>query len=167
MQRDILGYVSLLNDIKSKTEFKQFVNTLRDFTVRGIYTINGIDLAEVSEGEIRMYRDLFGNFTVEQLAGVLNKISKLTVRGTDIELNLLLLGYTGVLDEPASVREKELDTGIIPLSGEATSEINKGARNREAENAALEDKGIQNAEVLTKACNLDSIQALFGASTVE
>lgn len=169
-KRDILKYVSLIHDIRVHTEFKQFAMSLRDFTVRGIYTINGIDMEEVSEGEYRIYRDLFGSFTIEQLSGILNKMSSLLSNNKDIELNLLLLGYTGILDEvsnaPKYVLPSLTDTKIPSISGEVGAENNRGMLNRESRKSEIEQVGITNAEELTKACNLESIQNLFGGATV-
>ena len=169
-KRDILKYVSLIHNIRVHTEFKQFVTSLRDFTVRGIYTINGIDMEEVSEGEYRIYRDLFGSFTIEQLSGILNKMSSLLANSQDIELNLLLLGYTGILDEVGCVDKTILpsltDTKIPSIGGEVGAEVSASMNNREERKAELERAGIANAEELTKACSLDSIRDLFGGAMV-
>lgn len=164
MKRDVLGYITLLHKIRTQVEFKVFLRNLIEFTERGIYIINQVNIDGVSDGEMRIYRDLFGDFSVEQMAVLISKLVEME-GSADIESRLMLLGYTGLsTDRPTqqSVSGSNLLSGIVPAANELALEKREENRNRESAKADLESEGMSLAEDMVKGSNIDVVQALFG-----
>lgn len=162
IKRDVTGYIAVLNKIKTSTDLQSFVTTLSRFTMRGIYCINQAGMDMISEVDLKTYKNLFGNFTVEQMASLLRTISDL--KSTDVELKLLLLGYTGLtLSSPTSVMElPSIDVGEHEIANEMASNI----KNRDLLSEELLQKGIANCEIGLESATSDDIQALFNAPDV-
>ena len=91
--KDTLRYITLLCDAKSKVDLDSFFRELKNFVVRGIYTINGITQEGVSAGELISYRVLFGDLGVVQIGQFLNRL--LHINMNNLELELIMLGYVG------------------------------------------------------------------------
>lgn len=163
MKRDVLGYVTLLHKIKCKTDLKTFVLNLIEFTKRGIYVVNQIQLDGVADGEIATYRDLFGDFTVEQMANLIDKLLNLASNAGDLETKLLSLGYTGLInnrvyDEP----EDSLDSGLTAALNEVTLEMKTSDLERKERAQQQEQQGVSLATDLARPSELSDIQELFG-----
>ena len=160
-RQDILRYVTLLTEVKKKMELSVFLDELRNFTRRGIYTINGIELPGVADTELDIYRELFADLGVAQIAGLLNKL--LTFGGSNLETQLLVWGYTG-LTAPDNMKPNE-QVIVKPLENELQLEVaetNKLVRQREKETY---EQGIVNAGNLMGNATLESILAM-GATVV-
>lgn len=163
MKRDVLGYVTLLHKIKGKTDLKSFALNLIDFTKRGIYVINQIQVDGIADGEIAIYRDLFGSFTVEQMANLIDKLLDLISGSGDLEVKLLSLGYTGLTRQVSGVSEPDsLDSGLVSALNELSLEQKNGDSERAAKAKQIEEQGIDAAEELARASDLSDIQELFG-----
>lgn len=163
-KRDVLGYVTLLHEIKTKMELKMFVRSLIDFTTRGIYVVNQIDLDGVSEGELKMYRDLFGSFTVEQMACLIERLTDLS-RG-DIETKLLLLGYTGIIRDVDRSGTATSDTNLGYNPTELAQEAKREAKSREEKKVALQQENTERVEQMADQIDFDELQKMFGGATV-
>lgn len=164
-KRDVLGYVTLLHSIKTKMELKSFVRSLIDFTIRGIYVVNQIDLDGVADGELKMYRDLFGSFTVEQMACLINKLTDLGEG--DIETKLLQLGYTGIITGRSYDSASDMgDTGLEFNPAELALEYKQEARSREDNRKALQQENTAKVEEMAEQIEFDELQKLFGGATV-
>lgn len=85
--KDFLGYMSLLYKIKVEYDFKQFLTSLNNFTMRGIYIMNGVDIEGVSENEIKSYLKLFKTFSTEDLSYILSSLRRMDIG--DVEANLI------------------------------------------------------------------------------
>jgi DNA polymerase-3 subunit gamma/tau len=159
--KDTFRYVTLLYEIKSKMDLNVFLSELKGFVQRGIYTINGITLDGVSENELVVYRDLFGDMGVAQISYLLNKL--LTLNSKNLEMELLMLGYTGIMDinlneDPKNVFESE----IIDIENELGKEVemtNTIIKERKEEEY---NRGVANAENVVKNIDIDDILKLGG-----
>lgn len=162
VKRDVTGYVTVLNKIKTSSDFQTFVSSLIRFTLKGIYVINQVGLENVSELDLKAYKNLFGNFTVEQMGSLLKTISELKVN--DVELNLLLLGYTGL-----SLNNNNSNNNIPTIDigdGEIAHEMSSNIKNREILSEELLQIGIKNCEQELQDCSVDVLQAMFNAPEV-
>ena len=160
-RQDILRYVTLLTEVKKKMELSVFLDELRNFTRRGIYTINGIELPGVADTELDIYRELFADLGVAQIAGLLNKL--VTFGGTNLETQLLVWGYTG-LATPDTMKPNE-QAIVKPLENELQLEVeatNKIVKQREKEDY---EQGVANAGNLMGNATLEAILAM-GATVV-
>lgn len=169
-KRDVVGYVSLLHTIRTQVELRVFLNNLIDFTKRGIYVINQVQLDGISDGEMRTYRELFGEFSIEQMAVLITKLLDM-MKGGDIEAQLLLMGYRGFelsIGENASgeVVEDTLMSGVVGLANEHAIEERVEGANREQQKKDLHEQGITEAEKMVQGSNLEAVQALFGGVDV-
>lgn len=168
-KRDIVGYVGLIGKITGNTDLKTFVSTLIDFTIKGIYTINNVVLDGVSDGELSIYRELFSDFTVEQFAYLINKLITLGNSTYDIETNLLLLGYTGIvdrIDSPSGNEPTSMDSTIDSIKNELGLESHEANKNKAIKETEILSDNLAKADSMLKNASLDDIQAMFGGSSV-
>ena len=161
-RKDVLKYVTLLAEIKAKTDLGVFLNELKNFVVRGIYTINGVVQEAVTDNELVMYRDLFGDLSVVQIETLLMKL--LSVDTRNIEVELLTLGYTG-FDEPKQ-EIVDVDELVKPLENELQKEQANVDSVRKEKQKEDYQKGIENSQKFTETATIDMLLAM-GASIVE
>ncbi|MBQ8234464.1 MAG: AAA family ATPase [Bacilli bacterium] len=161
-QKDVFQFVSNLMSIKEKMELNVFLTDLKNFVRRGIYVINGLQVPGVTDNDIAMYKQLFGDMGVAQVGLILNKL--LTLKPNNLELELLLWGYTGL---DVGVVETNSDT---PKVQELDNEIQLEEKNahkivKEKEKEDYE-QGLKNAGKLMESTNIDDLLKL-GASVVD
>ena len=116
--KDVFRYVTILYEIQSRMNLSVFLDELQNFVKRGVYTINGIQVEGVSDGEFKTYRDLFGNLGVAQISNLLIKI--LGLNRNNLEMELLMLGYSGF--DTVVQQEKKAEVYDIPVA-EIASEL--------------------------------------------
>lgn len=159
--KDVFRYVTLLYEIKAKMDLNVFVNELSGFVQRGIYTINGIQLDGVSDNELKVYRDLFGDMGVAQINTLLTKVLNLNPK--NLEMELLLLGYTG-LDSKSddNANTGVFDINIPNIEGELEKEVattNKVLKEKEEQNY---QQGVENAKNFSADASIDALMAMGG-----
>jgi len=103
-------YVNVLYKIKMQFDFKQFVNTLINFTVRGLYVVNSVDVEGLSVEEIQSYLKLFKRFNPEQISVILGQLKHM-LQG-NVEANLLSFMYCrkSVEDSSTTVIKEDVIT---------------------------------------------------------
>lgn len=164
--RDVFRYITLLYEVKSKFDLTMFVNELSSFVQRGVYTVNGITLDGVTDNDLKVYRELFGDLGVAQISMLINRIS--TMDSRNLEMSLMMLGYTG-LDvktteaEPSSVFEAKLDSPDKEIVKEAAM-ASKVLKEKASEERA---KGIENAKNLMGEVGIEDILSGFGGVLIE
>ena len=160
--KDILSYVTLLHEIKCKMNLQVFLNELRDFIKRGIYTINGIQQDGVADNELIVYRQLFGDLGIEEICNLLQYINKLDIR--NIELELLTLGYSGIEahTSPSDVSNLVIETKL----NECALEQKNADKVLEKKQEDEFNKGVSNADNMMDSIDINSILEM-GATLVE
>lgn len=164
--RDVFRYIALLYEVKSKFDLTMFVNELSSFVQRGVYTVNGITLDGVTDNDLKVYRELFGDLGVAQISMLINRISAMDSR--NLEMSLMMLGYTG-LDvkapeaAPSSVFEAKLDSPDKEIAKEAAM-ASKVLKEKASEERA---KGIENAKNLMGEVGIEDILSGFGGVLIE
>lgn len=158
--KDVFRYVTLLYEIKSKMELSVFVTELGGFVQRGIYTINGIQQDGVSDNELKVYRDLFGDMGVAQISFLLSRILGLDTR--NLELELLMLGYTGLDVNISTPEEDVFEKEIISIDNELIKEV--GMTNKVLKEKSLQDyeQGVANAEKFSQSASIEAILNMGG-----
>lgn len=157
---NVLSYVTLLHKIKTSMDLRVFLTELQQFVKRGIYVINGINLDGVSDGDLVSYRDLFSDLGVAKISFLLNKL--LSMNTDNIEMELLVLGYSGI---DTVLHEEELDLGletIQSLEGECSKEQSQAVKVIKEEEAIKTENGIKNADNLTQEASIDLIMQQMG-----
>lgn len=141
IQRDYMRYMTVLHNIKTTMTFESFLISLRNFTTRGIYILNGIDVEGMHKEEIRKYSDLFSKFDVTQLSLLLSRL--LTLGNGDIEANLLNFIYRQNLEDSIATNystEKELE--VAPkVSISKKEELAQRNHNKEVSRQEAELRG--------------------------
>lgn len=94
LEKDTFRFVSVLHKIKSTMPLKEFVKNLTNFTKRGIYIFNGIELEGITQNEIINMKELFKRFSILEQGMMLDFLTR--VNDGDVETNLLLLGFKGL-----------------------------------------------------------------------
>lgn len=164
--RDVFRYITLLYEVKSKFDLTMFVNELSSFVQRGVYTVNGITLDGVTDNDLKVYRELFGDLGVAQISMLINRIS--TMDSRNLEMSLMMLGYTG-LDvkateaEPSSVFETKLDSPDKEIAKESAM-ASKVLKEKASEER---DRGIENAKNLMGEVGIEDILSGFGGVLIE
>lgn len=111
--KDYVGYLNMLYKIKTSFGFEQFLVALSNFTIRGIYVLNSVDVDGLSEDELISYSKLFKQFSVKEISFILSSLKRMNVG--DIESNLFLFIYSDVSDkEPAST----VKVSEVPIEAE-------------------------------------------------
>lgn len=158
--KDTLRYITLLCDAKSKVDLDSFFRELKNFVVRGIYTINGITQEGVSAGELISYRVLFGDLGVVQIGQFLNRL--LHINMNNLELELIMLGYVGFDVEES----KPTALTVQPLEDELSKEsVMTGKILKEHQEISYSD-GVKNAEKSMGSVDVDLLLSM-GATIVE
>lgn len=161
---NILSYVTLLHKIKTSMDLNVFLIELQQFVKRGIYVINGINLDGVSDGDLLSYRDLFSDLGVAKISFLLNKLLTLDTR--NIEMELLVLGYSGI---DSIVQSSNTDIGletIQSIEGECNKEQAQAVKVIKEEEAIKTEEAIKNADNLTQEADIDILMQM-GAILVE
>lgn len=158
--KDVFRYVTILYNIKAKMDLNVFVTELQGFVMRGIYTINGIQQDGVSDNEFKVYRDLFGDLGVAQISYLLNRIT--TLNTSNLELELLMFGYTGLDAQVETKSEDVFDTELASIENELAKEVNMTNKIIKEQQKNDYEQGVQNAESLMENASMDTILALGG-----
>lgn len=160
INKDIMGYITLFYNVKSKMDLKSFLTSLTDFVVRGIYVLNGIDIDGLTDTELRNYRNLFSKFTVEQIGTLLTKLHE--IKGTDIETKLLLLVYLGLSDEPKALTQEN----IVPvIESEISKEAGANTRNTQEKFTSTPEQMAQAVDTYNSGVSFsDMMKSLQGTS---
>lgn len=159
--KDVFRYVTLLYEIKSKMDLNVFVNELAGFVQRGIYTINGIQLDGVSDNELKVYRDLFGDMGVAQINVLLTKVLNLNPK--NLEMELLLLGYTGLDVKTEDNENKGVFDTIIPnIDNELSKEVATTNKVLKEKADISYEQGVENAKNFSSDASIEALMAMGG-----
>lgn len=113
LDKDYFGYINVLYKIRTNYDFKLFISSLTNFTIRGIYIVNNINVEGLSKDEIKSYLNVFSRFEIEDIAYVLHSLKKMPYG--DMEANLMMFMYgpdlnnrgSSSVDRPDMSKSKE------------------------------------------------------------
>lgn len=101
---NVYDYINFLGELKAKMSMEQFINSLIDFTLRGIYVSAGTKVEGLDESEIQRYSTLFKKLPVTDVAFLLNELLRMRDKqDQEIETRLMLMGYRGIAGLKADV----------------------------------------------------------------
>lgn len=165
LNKDSVGYVSLIHQIKSTVSLGTFVKNLEEFTKRGIYVINSAEVEGLTKSELESYKALFGQFSVDKITYILSKL--LDFKFGDVETKLLLFGYSGFSDGGSSKSNDLFDVAsILTDVGEVEREFKETAKNKAIEEENQIQEGMTKAETLVKPASADELFDMFNALPV-
>lgn len=123
---NVARYMTFLGKTKETIGLKEFVEGLVDFTIRGIYVHNGVNVDALDMREVKKYNKVFESYKAQDLAFMLDKMLNMKA-SVDIEAKLTLLGYTGFrkpvmmgseVQEPEYASTKDTSAGDERKAGE-------------------------------------------------
>ena len=86
-----MGYIDILYTIKVSYGFEQFLVSLSNFTKRGIYILNGVEVDGITEGELKSYLKLFKSMEPRMISYILSSLKSMNMG--DIEANFMFFCY--------------------------------------------------------------------------
>lgn len=159
---DYVNYINVLYKVKVGYSFKAFVNSITNFTVRGLYIMNSVDVEGLSTSEIDSYMTLFKRFSPAEIGSILSDLRRM-VDG-DIEANLMAFIYCKHNREKDN---RELSSGISELNIDLKEEVKMRNSNLERVEAAKLSKGSKSLEGEMEVVGLDDFVNIFSLQKVE
>ena len=150
LEKDYMQYVNIMYKIKTEFNFSQFLLTLTNFTIRGIYILNSVDVEGLSEDELKAYLALFKKFSPKDLSYILSSLRRMGMG--DIESNFMAFIYTDVSEQPTN-SVSTVRVPDVPISEE------RSLRNSNLQN-------IENAKLREGSKSLSSEMEETGLSGV-
>lgn len=118
LDKNYFEYMNILYKIKVGYSFDQFLLTLTNFTTRGIYVLNSVDVEGLSESEITEYMTLFKRFSPKQLSITLSALKRMNVG--DVEVNLMAFIYEEELPVVSDMPKLNVESTESSLGAERT-----------------------------------------------
>lgn len=118
LDKNYFEYMNILYKIKVGYSFDQFLLTLTNFTTRGIYVLNSVDVEGLSESEITEYMTLFKRFSPKQLSITLSALKRMNVG--DVEVNLMAFIYEEELPVVPDMPKLNVESTESSLGAERT-----------------------------------------------
>lgn len=118
LDKNYFEYMNILYKIKVGYSFDQFLLTLTNFTTRGIYVLNSVDVEGLSESEITEYMNLFKRFSPKQLSITLSALKRMNVG--DVEVNLMAFIYEEELPTVPEMPKLNVESTDSSLGAERT-----------------------------------------------
>ncbi|MGF2714965.1 ATP-binding protein [Bacillus cereus] len=156
LKHDTHQFVSIIHKVKSKMTVQEFVKNLTNFTKRGIYIWNGVNLEGITENELRNMKELFKQFKLEELGMMIEFLTN--VSNGDVEVNLLLLGFKG-LEKPKNVATEEVVIEEKKNDIEQENKVISG--NKKAITEERKQKSIESVESATETSTANEVLDLF------
>lgn len=157
--RDYLEYINIIYRIKTEFNFGQFLQTLTNFTTRGIYILNGVDVEGLSEDELIEYMKLFKKFSPKDLSYILSSLRRMNVG--DIEANFMAFIYTDF-----NVKKEEDPVINVPVVSVSEERSLRNSNLENVEKAKL-DKGAKSLVSEMVESGLSGVAELFSLERVE
>ena len=148
IDKDYLGYINIMYKIKITYGFGMFLQSLTNFTVRGIYILNNVTVEGLSDVEIKSYLEVFSKFSLEDIAYILSSVKKMSYG--DVEANLMSFIYTINEVKEDSPKVKLPPTEVINESkfrndNLKTLEMNKLKESQASLKSSLEEVSFDDA----------------------
>ena len=149
---DVLGYVTTLQGIKEKYDLNDFVTSVKDYTVRGVYIINQVNDYDMTADELASYKKLFGTMKGSDIAVLLDRLSKLN--RDDAEIGLIRLGYIGIGSDADVSKVK-----VVSVEAETAKLLENVT---EAHKRAVQRSKVDADKAVTEVADMSSLEKMFG-----
>lgn len=161
LNKDYMGYVDMMYKIKTSYTFEQFLISLSNFTKRGIYIVNGIEVEGLSTDELNSYMKLFKKMSPKQISFILSALKKMSLG--DIEANFMSFIYSDLEDGNVSNDR----TAVKQVESLGVTEENKFRNsNLEKIESAKLSKGLESLGSATEEVGFDDLSTYFNLEKV-
>lgn len=160
LNKDYMGYVDIMYKVKTSYTFEQFLISLSNFTKRGIYIVNGIEVEGLSTDELSSYMKLFKKMSPKQISYILSALKKMNLG--DIEANFMSFIYSdidGSNSNKDTISVKQDSVGVSEESKFRNSNLEK------IESAKL-SKGLESLSSATEEVGFDDLSTYFNLEKV-
>ena len=158
ISKDYLKYINIMYKIKTTYDFGIFLSSLMNFTIRGIYILNNVDVDGMSDIEIESYLRVFSQFSVEEIAVILSSLKRMSYG--DIEANLMSFIYTIDKADVPKTDGKQLDV-------KSSDEVKLRNDNLKALEMAKIQKGQKSLQESIKNVGFEDAMSLFNLERVD
>lgn len=160
VEKDFMSYINIMYNIKTSYSFERFLTSLTNFTVRGIYILNGVQVDGLSTEEVSSYLNLFKKITPNQISYILSSLRKMRVG--DLEANFMSFIYT------TNCTSSEEDSPKVSMPVGSSSEEQKFRNDnlRRVEEAKLK-KGVGSLESEMAPMGLSELGDFFSLQKVK
>ena len=159
LSKDYMGYVGIMYTIKTGYTFDQFLISLTNFTKRGIYILNGIDVDGISEDELKSYSKLFKSIEPKMISHILSSLKRMNVG--DIEANFMFFIYSDIETSEGN----RGNSSLIPTSSVSSERKFRNTNLERIESAKL-SKGSTSLEGQMKSVGFDELGDFFNLEKV-
>ena len=153
LNKEYMKYIELMYVIKTSYTFEQFLVSLSNFTKRGIYILNGVEVDGISEDELKAYVKLFKSINPKMISYILSSLKKMNMG--DIEANFMYFIYSDI-DE-----ESKNDVPTTSIVGTQTVERKFRNSNLEKLESAKLSKGSKTLESEMKPVGIGDLADFF------
>ena len=166
-QIDIFKYINFLSELKEHEDLKRFIAGLITFTNRGLYIYNGVVPQGIDTSEIKRYRKIFSKFSNEDIIYLLKLLK--TIKTGDIEMELLLLGYEGILGKRKQSNDEEIRGILIKDNGneDIVKEHGVGVQSYIDNKTITDEKAEELLNNSDENLSLDDLAVMFGGEVVK
>lgn len=161
LDKDYISYIGIIYKIKTGYSFDQFLISLTNFTLRGIYILNGVEVDGLSKDELDSYLKLFKKIDPHTISFILSSLKKMNVG--DIEANFMSFIYNDV-----NLSNQE-NTNTLRVGSEDLSSKEQVFRNNnleKIENAKLAN-GIESLKSEMDLLDFEDMEDYFNAEEVQ
>lgn len=159
--KDYLAYTNIIYRIKTGYNFEQFVASVTNFTLRGLYVLNGVEVEGLSDTELDSLLKLFKSFSPLEISHILKSLKQMTTG--NVEANLMYFIYTEAI--PIGGATEVVET----RKGDSSKEAEAGFRNRNLEviEQARLEKGVSSLHSETKPLDFTELSEMFNLQRVD
>lgn len=162
MSKDYMGYVNIMYSIKTSYSFEQFLVSLTNFTVRGIYILNGVPVEGISREEVDSYMRLFKKCSPAQISFILSSLRKMSLG--DLEANFMSFIYCEDVSVGSSTSTAE--AVITPTTDAASEQKYRNDNLQRIEDAKLQ-KGSQSLQSTMESVDFAKLGDFFAMEKVK
>lgn len=162
LEKDYMGYINIMYSIKTSYSFDQFLVSLTNFTVRGIYILNGVNVDGISREEISEYMDLFKRVSPAQVSSILSSLRSMRVG--DLEANFMSFIYCQ--EDRAHTGTDGTPVAITMQTDSTTEQKYRNDNLQRIEDAKLR-KGAQGLSTAMEEVGFEGLGDLFSLEKVK
>lgn len=159
IDKDYMGYIDIMYLIKTSYTFEQFLISLTNFTKRGIYILNGVEVEGLSEEELSSYMKLFNQIEPKKISFILSSLR--TMGRGDIEANFMAFIYRD--DEEVSVEKPSVNLNVETSISKETKFRNS---NLDRIESAKLSKGTKAISEEMKPMDFEDLSGIFNLEKV-
>lgn len=161
LKKDYMRYINIMYTIKTTYSFEQFLISLSNFTKRGIYILNGVEVEGLSSDELTSYMKLFKTIKPAMISFILSSLKKMHIG--DIEANFMSFIYSDITDNSGDI--KGISSNILSENLQAEEHKFRNTNLERIESAKL-SKGLESLGSEMQTVGFEDLSDYFNLEKV-